>query len=105
LLLLLVLDARSCESASNESALSPSHLTRLRERPDEPDQDHWIGSAPRWGDGTSIKSAKSKITTPDGTEFEEMTGEYVLAHFDGIKSAGQCSISSPELDKDLWTST
>jgi hypothetical protein len=102
LLLLRVLHVRSRDSASSEPALTPSQLARLRERPAEPEQDHWIGIELCRADGTGVKGVKYRITTPDGKEFEGMTNEYGLAHIDGIKSAGQCRISFPELDKDLW---
>lgn len=102
LLLLRVVRVRQAERQSDEPALTPSQLARLRQEPEAKEEDHWVGIELLWDDGNCVEGARFVITTPDGKTIEGVTNEYGLARVEGIKSAGQCKIQFPDIDKDSW---
>jgi hypothetical protein len=53
-------------------------------------------------DGKGMPLEKYRVTLPDGTVREGVTGFNGGVTIDGIESQGSCKISFPELDQDCW---
>ncbi len=53
-------------------------------------------------DGKGVPLAKYRVTLPDGTVREGVTGFNGGVTIDGIETQGSCKISFPELDQDCW---
>lgn len=82
------------------SALDPA--TRQTVVTDQPPPVHWIEIELVDEANKPVPSEKYEITMPDKTVKEGTLDEKGWARVDGIKDAGQCKITFPNLDKEAW---
>ncbi len=69
----------------------------------EDDEDtHWIEIELVGEDDEPIPSEKYEITLPDGSVSSGTLDQNGFARVDGIRDAGSCDITFPDLDKDAW---
>jgi hypothetical protein len=94
LLLLRQLPMRSA-TASSGPTVTPSQLRKASEK-------HWIEIQLVDESGDPVANQSFLIITADGTEQKGTTDDTGSARLDGIVQ-GQCKISFPDLDQDVWS--
>lgn len=94
-------DAEPGEIAELRNQQAQSESTPHKE--DETDEDtHWIEIELVGEDDEPIPSEKYEITLPDGSVAGGTLDQNGFARVDGIRDAGSCDITFPDLDKDAW---
>jgi len=95
LLLLRIVPRRNFKSPSSEPAITPSQLARMVQ------EKHWVAIELVDEDGVGVAGISYSIVTPDSQVYTGVTDANGSARVDNIPP-GQCQISFPDLDKDVY---
>lgn len=63
---------------------------------------HWVSIKLVDEEGNPVPGVAYEIELPDGTKAKGKLDDYGGARYDGLAAAGQCKVTFPELDKDVW---
>lgn len=68
----------------------------------EDEETHWIEIELIDEDDEPVPGEKYEITLPDGSVASGTLDQNGFARVDGIKDAGSCEITFPDLDREAW---
>ncbi len=96
-----IAELKSQQTQSKEGKYGSEEVKPHKE--EETDEElHWIEIELVGEDDEPISGEKYKITLPDGSVASGTLDQKGCARVEGIKDAGDCQITFPDLDKEAW---
>ena len=97
-----IAEIKSQQMQRKEGKYGSEKVEPHKESEEEDQETHWIEIELVGEDDEPISGEKYRITLPDGSVSSGTLDQKGMARVDGIKDAGNCQITFPDLDKEAW---